>query len=179
MLGRGRTGQPSELQAEASEQPSSPDAYSKTGAVSRRGSAAMPFITMKPPAASRRGSTAAAVPMDPDITDEVCTSLASRASLQIVCWTDQHTSPHKPKAQGGLLVPAEKACGHCLCMGKCSCATCSLSEALSSFVGIQLEQTHRWTLHELTPMQAGACSPEHWMYSCCDMIVGARNAETA
>ena len=75
MLSQGRSGQTFDAQAEASEQPYSPEAFSKSAAVSRRGSAAMPSVTLKAPAASRRGSTAAAVPMDSEYTDEVKTGL--------------------------------------------------------------------------------------------------------
>ena len=70
MLSQGRFGQTSEPQAEARE-PYSPDLYSKSTAMSRRGSANTPSVILKAPAASRRGSTAAAVSIDPEITDEV------------------------------------------------------------------------------------------------------------
>lgn len=89
MLSQGRSRQTSEPQAEVSEQYNSPNVYSKSAAVSRRGSAAIPPVTLKAPVASRRGST---VPMDSDYTDEVKTNLVMKSSMQILCWlSDQHT----------------------------------------------------------------------------------------
>ena len=92
MLSQGRSGQTAEPQAEASEQFNSPDVFSRSAAVSRRASAAMPPVTLKALAASRRGSTAAAVPMGSEYTDEVKATLVLKSSMQIVCWSsDQHT----------------------------------------------------------------------------------------
>lgn len=72
-LSQSRFGQPFEAQAEASQEPYSPDMPSKSAAESRRGSG-MPFMTSKPPAASRRGSAAAAGLLDPDIDNDVSPS---------------------------------------------------------------------------------------------------------
>lgn len=89
MLSQGPSGQTFEAQAEANEQPYSPEAFVKSAAVSRRGSAAMPSAALKAPAASRRGSTAAAVPMDSEYTDEVKTSSVLQTSMQSMpCFTD-------------------------------------------------------------------------------------------
>lgn len=91
-LSQSRFVQPFEPQAEAGPEPYSADVPSKSVAVSRRGSG-MPFLGLKTPAASRRGSATAAGLLEPDISNEVSTLLCGvgKSSAISPCLTEHLT----------------------------------------------------------------------------------------
>ena len=101
-LNQSRFAQPSEPQAEASQERYSPDVPSKSAAVSRRGSG-MPFASMKAPAASRRGSAAAAGPLDLDISNDVSTRHACGLGQALLSsYACQASTQSKTHAKGWL-----------------------------------------------------------------------------
>lgn len=124
-LSQSRFAQPFDAQAEASQEPYSPDMPSKSVAVSRRGSG-MPVSTLKPPAASRRGSVQQLSPagaaglLDPDINNDVSTRGVCGLGKAIACQTG--TQPKWSPCPHGLL----------LCKPHCSCAVGPLAKVLSS-----------------------------------------------